>query len=97
MVATLLLRQIVAALRTSGKDSARPVPSNVIASFAAFGVMIPVAWMAGLVPATGLLGAFLSFLYGERRWWAIAAVGAACSLLTYFVFGQVFRVPLTFR
>ena len=94
-VAALLLRQILVSLRKKGKKPA-PIPRNVIASFAAFGVMIPVAWIAGLVPATGLLGAYLSFLYGERRWWAIAITGVACSLLTYSLFGQVFGIPLTF-
>lgn len=97
VVAALLSRQILHALRKGNRESQPPIPSNVIASFVAFGLTIPVAWLAGLVPATGLLGAYLSFLYGERRWWAIAATGAACSLLTYAVFGQVFSIPLTFR
>lgn len=95
-VAVLLFRQILVALSKKNKKSAQPIPLNVIASFAAFGVMVPVAWIAGLVPATGLLGAYLSFLYGERRWWAIATTGVVCSVLTYSVFGRVFGVPLTF-
>lgn len=96
-VAALLLRQVVAALVQGKAKSTRPVPSNVIASFTAFAAMIPLAWLAGLVPATGLLGGFLCYLYGERRWWAVTAIAIACSLLTYLVFGQVFRIPLTFR
>ena len=96
-IAALLLRQIVVALRNKDGKSAQPIPRNVIASFAAFGVMIPVAWVAGLVPATGLLGALLCFLYGERRWWAIAATGVVCSVLTYVLFGRVFGIPLNFR
>ena len=95
-VALLLFRQLVVALTEKDRKSAQPIPRNVIASFAAFGVMVPVAWIAGLVPATGLLGAYLSFLYGERRWWAIAAIGVVCAALTYSVFGRVFGIPLTF-
>ena len=97
VIAALLVRQIFSALRQARKERQRPIPLNVIAGFVAFGVMVPVAWVAGVVPATGMLGAVLSFLYGERRWWAIMATGAACSLATYFVFGQLFRVPLAFE
>ena len=96
VVAALLLRQILVSLREKGKKTAPPIPRNVIASFAAFGVMVFVAWIAGLVPATGLLGAYLSFLYGERRWWAIATTGVVCSVLMYSVFGRVFGISMTF-
>ncbi|MFC2008999.1 tripartite tricarboxylate transporter TctB family protein [Chloroflexota bacterium] len=95
-VAVLLLKHTYISLRRSDDQAESPVPRNVIASFVAFGFMILVAWIAGLVPATGLLGAFLCLLYGERRWWAVGAVGILCSLLTYSIFGQIFNVALTF-
>ncbi|NLE96280.1 MAG: tripartite tricarboxylate transporter TctB family protein, partial [Dehalococcoidia bacterium] len=95
VVAALLLVQLVTALRHGRKESAPPVSRKVVAGFVGLGVMIPMAWLAGLVPAMGLLGAFLSFLYGERRWWAIAMVGALCAVIMYAVFGVAFRVPLT--
>jgi len=92
----LLLRQTAVVLRRKGTATDKTIPGKVIAGFAAFLLMIPVAWIAGLVPATGLLGASLCFIYGERRWWAAGATGVVCSLLTYAIFGFVFNVPLTF-
>ena len=96
IVALLLLREITVVLRRRGTRAEKPIPGTVIAGFAAFALMIPVAWIAGLVPATGLLGACLCSIYGERRWWAAGATGVVCSLLTYAIFGYVFNVPLTF-
>lgn len=96
VVALLLLRQIFVVLRRKGVHAEKPIPRTVIAGFAAVALMIPVAWIAGLVPATGLLGASLCFIYGERRWWAAGATGVVCSLLTYSIFGYVFHIPLTF-
>ena len=96
ITALLLLRQIAISVREKGETVIGRIPWKVIAGFAAFGAMILMAHWTGLVPAVGLLAASLSLIYGERRWWVIIAIGIAGSALMYFVFGQMFKIPMTF-
>ncbi len=96
VLATLLLLGRIVIIVRKKEGGIGKIPWQVMAGFFAFGVAIPIAWIMGMVLASGLLGASLSFIFGERRWWVIPLVGIAAALMIYFIFGIAFGVPMTF-
>ncbi len=98
----LLTNEMVSTFRSAGREpsaeekASRRIPWQVIAAFLAIGVVVPLTMAIGLAPAVGIMGAGLTLIYGERRWWVILLIGAVAFLLMYFLFGKVFGLPMEF-
>jgi hypothetical protein len=96
MCLVLLALRLTNMIRKGEATPVKRISWKVPAGFIALGLTIPLAFVTGLAPAVGLLGAGLAILYGERRWWVIILIGGFAFSLMYFLFGMVLQVPMEF-
>jgi len=101
-VLVLLAGQLANIFLKAGEEStakegvSKGIPWKVMVGFLILGATTGIAYVFGLHFAAGFLGASLCWLYGERRWWVILLMAIGSFSLMYFLYGQVFRIPMQF-
>lgn len=78
------------------EEAAEDWGQNAVVVFAAIAACIGLAWVVGLVLATGLLGVVLAWLYGERLWWKLLLIGLVSAAVLQVLFGMLLMIPLSF-
>ena len=97
-MATVLLAWEVLKLfiRTGETKAVGRIPRKVIGGFIALWLVVPIAYFLGLATAIGVMGALVTIIHGERRWWVILLISISASLVVYLLFGKVFHVPMRY-
>ncbi len=88
----MLMAVLALWLAVSDRAPAPPVLPRTV--YVSLGLMIGFTLLAtvDLFLALGVFGACLTWIWGDRRWWALAIVGIVVPLGVFFLFDMVFEI-----